>query len=412
MPVAKEIRKSIESSSWIRKMFEEGGRLKAKFGEENVYDFSIGNPDADPPEKFFEVMQKLASQKEKGIHGYMPNAGFDFTREAIAGKAAKDHGITIKGNSIVMTCGASGALNISLKALLDPGDEVIVIRPYFVEYGAYISNHGGKMVLADSAEDCSLDIDNIEKAITDRTKAVIINSPHNPTGKIYSEDEIKKLSALLEAKSVNKAIYLISDEPYREIVYDNKFVPSILKHYRNSIVGTSYSKSLSLPGERIGFCAVNPEADDHDTLVAGLILANRILGFVNAPAFMQRVVCELTEETVDVEAYKRKRDLLMKGLRDAGYEFINPEGAFYIFCKSPVEDDVAFVQHLQKYNILVVPGTGFGGPGYFRITYCVSIKTIERSIPVFKKALGIACMKSESLPGSLFILKKTAKRII
>ncbi len=387
MSIAKSIINSIEKSSWIRKMFEEGAKLKAEVGAENVFDFSLGNPDIKPPKNFFLELENLAKEEKDGVHGYMPNGGFPFVKEAIAKKVSKDHDVEIEGNSIIMTCGAAGGLNTIFKTILNPDDEVIVIKPYFVEYGFYISNHNGKMVLVDSSEDFSLNIENIKKAITSKTKAILINSPNNPTGKIYQEEQIIELSNLLKEKSTKEnPIYLISDEPYREIIYNNAKVPSILKYYENSIIVTSYSKTLSIPGERIGYIAVNPHIEDLQLLMSGLTLSNRILGFVNAPAIMQRVVAKLINETVDVNIYEKRRDVFVAGLKKAGYEFTIPEGAFYIFVKSP-GDDIKFVNHLKSFNILVVPGTGFGGPGYFRISYCVADSTIEKSLPFFEEAL-------------------------
>jgi aspartate aminotransferase len=387
--VSLKIRESIEKSSWIRKMFEEGAKLKAEFGADNVYDFSLGNPDIEPPVEFFNTFKKMAGSTQKGVHGYMPNAGFLDVRNSIAKKVEKEHKLKIDGNSILMTCGAAGGMNVVLKTILDPGDEVIVIKPFFAEYGFYISNHQGVSVMVDSNKDFSINIDAIEKAITPKTKGIIVNSPNNPSGKIYKEEEIDALCNLLKKKSGNgRNIYLISDEPYREIVYDNKTVPPILSKYTNAVIINSFSKSLSLPGERIGYIAVNPQKEEYNLLLGGLNLSNRILGYVNAPALMQRIVAELNEAAVNVDIYKKRRDIFMKGLRDAGYEFNEPEGAFYLFCKAPGGDDVKFVKHLQKYNILVVPGVGFGGPGYFRIAYCISEDVIERSLPKFKEGLS------------------------
>ncbi|HPJ38148.1 MAG TPA: pyridoxal phosphate-dependent aminotransferase [Spirochaetota bacterium] len=387
MAISHYIQQSIEKSSWIRKMFEEGSLLKAKFGDENVYDFSLGNPDIAPPDKFFDVLSHIIQSRENGKHGYMPNAGFPDVNEVIAGKVSREHGITVSASQIVMTCGAAGGMNVVLKTILNPGDEVIVIKPYFVEYGFYVQNHNGTIVLAESNEDFSLNIENIQKAITPKTKAVIINSPNNPTGRIYPEKDIQSLSEMLRENSSASPIYLISDEPYRDIIYDSVTVPSVLAHYDNAFVITSYSKTLSVPGERIGYIAVSPNCSDLTQLMAGLVLSNRILGFVNAPALMQRVVAELIDESVDVDAYRRRRDLFVDGLQAAGYEFPVPEGAFYIFCKSPIPDDVAFAKHLLQYNILAVPGVGFGGPGYFRLAYCVSEDVISRSLPKFKEAI-------------------------
>ncbi len=389
MPVSNKISESSEKSSFIRKMFEEGIRLKKQFGEENVFDFSLGNPDLNPPVEFFDTLRSFLNKDEKGVHGYMPNAGFPDVREALARKASKDLQFNIEGKHIVTSCGAAGGLNVVLKTILNPGDEVIVIKPCFVEYGFYIENHGGKMVLADSNENFSLNIGNIEKTITAKTRALILNSPNNPTGRVYAEDEIKALADLLKKhmREKGKIIYLLSDEPYRDIVYDGVKVPSLFRHYPQSIVVTSYSKTLSIPGERIGFIAVHPESREADRLLAGLIFSTRTLGFVNAPALMQRAVARLTEVSINVNIYKKRRDVFLEGLRFAGYEYAKPDGAFYIFCKSPIPDDAAFVQHLQKFNVLVVPGVGFCGPGYFRIAYCVSENVISRAIPRFKEAI-------------------------
>jgi aspartate aminotransferase len=388
MIVAKGIVDSIEKGSWIRKMFEEGARLKAKFGNDNVYDFSLGNPDVEPPADFFHQTKTLISIDNKGNHGYMPNAGFPFVRKAIADKVRSELDVRIEDANIVMSCGAAGGMNVVFKSILNPGDEVIVIRPYFVEYGFYITNHQGVMKIADSSKDFSLNIESISNQITSRTRAVIINSPNNPTGRVYSEKEIQDLADLLtNNKKTDDPILIISDEPYRDIVYDGIKVPSIMKYYPNTITVTSYSKSLSIPGERIGYIAVSPECYDCDKLLSALIFSNRILGFVNAPALMQRLVAVLKNASIDVAVYKRRREIFMDGLTKAGYEYIRPEGAFYIFCKSPISDDVEFVKRLMDYNVLVVPGSGFGGPGYFRIAYCVSEDTIVRSIPYFEKTL-------------------------
>ncbi len=387
MPIAGYIKKSMENASWIRRMFEEGIKLKARFGEENIFDFTLGNPDLEPPEEFFHVLKKFSAEKAKGAHGYMPNAGFPSVRTAIAEKVSREHGVSVSADQVIMTCGAAGGLNVVLKTILDPGDEVIVSKPYFVEYNFYVANHGGAVKLAESDPDFSLNVDNIRKLITKKTQAILINSPNNPTGKVYPEKKIKELSDMLSGYSrKGRTIYLLSDEPYREIAFDNIRVPSILSNYSHSIVVSSYSKSLSLSGERIGYIAVHPDCDSIDELMAGMTFSNRVLGYVNAPALMQRIVAELTDVRVEVARYKERRDLFAQGLREAGYSFPMPEGAFYIFCKSPLEDDVEFVRHLQKYNVLAVPGKGFGGPGYFRLAYCVPSDVIRRSLPKFREA--------------------------
>ncbi|MBP7901693.1 MAG: pyridoxal phosphate-dependent aminotransferase [Spirochaetes bacterium] len=389
MAVAYKIKESIASSSWIRKMFEEGIRLKQIHGADNVFDFSIGNPDAQPPKKFFALLKRFAEEALPGASGYMPNAGFTDVRKKIAVKASTEQGLILNENNIVMTVGAAGGLNVVFKTLLNPGDEVIVPAPYFVEYAAYVSNHGGVLKTAETKDDFSLDVDSIASLISEKTAAVLINSPNNPTGKIYSPEDIAGLARLLEEKSrlINREIYLISDEPYREIVFKSAHVAPVLSAYKNSIVVTSYSKTLSLPGERIGYIAFNPACDSADDLLAGMIMANRTLGFVNAPALMQRTVAEMTSEKVDVALYEKRKDMLVEVLRSAGYDFFEPQGAFYIFCKAPGGDDIAFVGKLKEHLILAVPGSGFGKKGYFRLTFCVSEKTILNSAEAFKKSI-------------------------
>jgi aspartate aminotransferase len=389
MAVSKKIEGMITKSSWIRKMFEDGIRLKQQFGAENVFDFSLGNPNVPPPPELKKALLDVAKDERPGVHAYMPNAGYPETRAAVASKLSRDHGVKLAADHVIMTCGAAGALNVILKTLLDPGDEVIIPAPYFVEYQSYVDNHGGAVRLVKSKEDFSLDLWAVEEAITEKTKAVLINTPNNPTGRVYDEASIRALASLLEdkEKKIGHAIHLISDEPYDKIVYDGVKVPSLLKAYRNSLVANSYSKTLSIPGERIGFIAVNPEADSLDLLLGGLVMCNRTLGFVNAPAFIQRVLPKVLDVEVNVAEYRRKRDLLCDGLAACGYEFTKPEGAFYLFPKSPIEDDVEFVRALQRKNILTVPGSGFGAPGYFRIAYCVEDRTIVDSLKGFGEVI-------------------------
>jgi len=376
----------MENASWIRRMFEEGAALKKQYGEKNVFDFSLGNPNLEPPDKFFDVFTSLAGTRFPGKHGYMSNAGYAETREAIAEYLSEEHGKEIFGQHIIMTCGAGGGLNVVLKTLLDPGDEVIIPTPYFVEYNFYVDNYQGVTRLVKTNDDFSLDLQAIESALSSKTKAVLINSPNNPTGKVYDTDTIAGLATLLDRKAneLGREIYLVSDEPYSKIVYDGVTVPSILAAYKNSIVVTSYSKDLSIPGERLGFIAVNPDATPLDHLVNGMIFCNRTLGFVNAPAFIQRVVQRLQGTTVDVAIYQRKRDLLCRALKQMGYSFTMPEGAFYLFPKAPI-NDIEFVRELQKERILTVPGSGFGGSGFFRIAYCVEDWVIEGALPGFKR---------------------------
>jgi aspartate aminotransferase len=388
MAVAKKIEEALERSSWIRKMFEEGARLKALHGADKVFDFSLGNPDLEPPKRFREVLSSAVAEESPGAHAYMPNNGYELTRAAVAAYVSQEQGVEVGSNHVQMTCGAAGALNCILKALLDPEDEVIVPAPYFVEYGFYADNHGGQIRVVSTHEDFTLNLDSIEAAINPRTKVVLINSPNNPTGQIYDERCLGDLGELLQISNrrLGRTLYLVSDEPYRKIVYDGVSVPSILQAYRNSIVATSYSKDISLPGERLGYLAIHPDADQADALMAGMVLANRILGFVNAPALMQRVVRHLQGACVDLTVYQARRDRFCRGLADAGYEFVTPRGAFYLFPRSPMADDVDFVRLLQEENILVVPGSGFGAPGYFRISYCVDEQTIERSMAGFARA--------------------------
>ncbi len=389
MPVSAKIADFMERSSWIRKMFEEGARLKQQFGPQNVFDFSLGNPNLEPSVGLKKAISMAANDNTPGAHAYMPNAGLMQTRDAIAQKISRDEGIQIDGSTIIMTVGAGGGLNVALKTLLNPGDEVVIPKPFFVEYVFYCDNHGGSAVLVPTRPDFSLDVSEIEKAITPKTAAVLINSPNNPTGRIYTEEQVKALSDVLRSKSseFGRAIVLISDEPYRGIIYDSAVVPSILKAYKNSMVVTSFSKDLSIPGERLGYIAMNPEMESAEKTAAGLVLANRILGFVNAPSLIQRAVANHLNDIVDVSIYKRRRDRLYNALTAFGYDVIKPEGAFYLFPKSPIEDDVAFVARLRDKLILTVPGVGFGGPGFFRIAYCVSDETIEGSMKGFEEAI-------------------------
>ena len=389
MTIAKKIETILSRSSWIRKMFEEGGRLKAQHGAENVFDFSLGNPNISAPECFDKTLAEMACTCS-GEHGYMPNTGYPHVREAVAGQVSEEQGVTVGEADIVMTCGASGALNVALKTLLDPHDEVLTPIPCFVEYGFYADNHGGVLKTVPTHPDFSLDLDRFEKAITDRTKVVLINSPNNPTGQIYSRESLNGLGDLLRQKSAefNRTIYLVSDEPYRKIVFDSHLVPSIFECYANSIIGTSYSKDISIPGERIGFAAVNPAADHRDDVLNGMALANRILGFVNAPALMQKIIACLQGSSVDIALYQHKRDILCEGLAEAGYEFVTPPGTFYLFPKTPIADDVKFVQALQEELILVVPGSGFNGPGHFRIAFCVDDDTIVKALPGFRRVMA------------------------
>ena len=366
-----------------------GPGSRPSIGAHKVFDFSLGNPNLPPPEKFNEILRDTVDSCGLGDHCYMPQAGYPQVCVSIAEYLAKEQGVDITCDEIIMTCGAAGALNVIFKALLDPGDEVLTPTPCFVEYRFYADNHGGVLKMVGTRPDFTLDLDAIAGAITEKTKIMLINSPNNPTGQIYSQESLEALGRLLARKSseYGHIIYLISDEPYRKIVFGDATVPSIFQCYNESIIATSYSKDISIPGERIGFAAVNPVATHKQLLMAGMSLTNRILGFVNAPALMQRVVACMQGMSVDIGEYKRKRDLFCDGLADAGYDFTTPAGAFYLFPRTPTEDDVSFVRALQEELILVVPGSGFAGPGHFRIAFCVDDDTIVNSLPGFKRVM-------------------------
>ena len=390
MAVSAKMKRSLEGSSWIRRMFEAGAELAAVHGRDRVSDFSIGNPDVEPPAAFQAALESVVREPIVRKHGYMPNAGYPETRAAVAAHLSGELGVKLGADHVVMSCGAGGGLNAALKALLDPGDEVVASVPYFVEYGAYADNHGGTLVLAPTLADFDLDVAAIEAKIGPRTAAVIVNSPNNPTGRVYPERTIRDLGAMLQAASrrVGRTVYLLSDEPYRHIVYDGMRVPSVFTAYPHAIAVTSYSKDLSLPGERIGCVAVHPGAEDAAEVVAAIVVATRVLGFVNAPALMQRVTARLQGLSVDPAVYRVRRDRLYDALVGMGYEAARPEGAFYLFLKAPGGDDLAFVRALQDELVLAVPGRGFGLPGYFRVAYCVDMAVIERSLEGFRRAIG------------------------
>ena len=376
----------------IRKMFEEGALLKKKYGEDNVYDFSIGNPDLDPPSEVVEAIEEIAADTSPMCHGYMPNPGYMQARQAMAEKTSLEQGTAVPADCVIMSVGAAGAMNCVFKALLNVGDEVIVPAPYFAEYGHYCANHGGTLRPVPTKNDFSLDIDAIKAALTEKTAAVIINSPNNPTGRIYSKEEIQALSAVLTAhgEKTGRYPYIVCDEPYRAITYGGKKVAPVFPEYRQAVVVTSFAKNLSVPGERIGYIAVNPASDDASEMVAACILATRILGFVNAPAFFQKVIARSWNARCDYSLYEKRCREIMEIMDYAGLQYAKPEGAFYLFVKVPEGwngDDMAFTEHLKKFNILCAPGTGFGGKGWFRISYCVAEKTILNSKEAFYKAI-------------------------
>ena len=385
--ISRRMQKMVAANSVIRAMFEEGLKLAKEYGRENVYDFSLGNPNVPAPEALKKAAIKILQEEDPvKVHGYMPNAGFPTVREKIALSINKRFATDFSASNIIMTVGAAGGLNIALKALLNPGDEVITFAPFFGEYKNYVANFDGELVVVPpNTETFQPDLSAFRELIRPQTKAVIINSPNNPTGVVYSEETIKRLSAILEDKQKEFAtsIYLISDEPYRELVYGGATVPYLTKYYRNTLVGYSYSKSLSIPGERLGYVVVPSEVDDFEQLFSAMTVANRILGFVNSPSLMQLAVSECLEEKTDIAYYDRNRETLYLGLTKLGFSCVKPEGAFYLFMKTPVEDDSAFSQAAKKFNILVVPGSAFGCPCFVRIAYCVAYETIVNSLPKF-----------------------------
>lgn len=387
--ISEKMMEFVKNSSAIRAMFEEGKRLADQFGAENVYDFSLGNPSVLPPDEVKEALLKVIREEDPNlVHGYMNNSGYEDVRARVADCINHRFGTAFQKDNIIMTVGAAGGLNVILKTLLNPGDEVIVFAPFFGEYRNYVGNYEGNLVvISPDTTDFQPNLAEFEQKITKKTKAVIINTPNNPTGVVYSEQTIMDLTDILNRKQeeLGTSIYLISDEPYRELVYDGVEVPYLTKYYRNTIVGYSWSKSLSLPGERIGYLVIPKETDAFESIISAANVATRILGFVNAPSLIQRAVIHCLDAKVDIEAYNRNRELLYSSLVSYGYECVKPQGAFYLFIKSLEEDDKAFSQAAKKHNILIVPGSSFGCPGYLRIAYCVDYKMIERALPGFKK---------------------------
>lgn len=383
--IARAVAEGMERASWIRRMFEIGAKLKAERGAENVFDYTLGNPDVEPPGRVLDALRRAADQAPAGIHGYMPNAGFPDVREAIAARLGRATGLPYTAAHVLMTVGSAGGMNVLLKSILDPGSEVIVLFPYFPEYRFYIENHGGCMVPVETGEDFQPDIGRIAAAITPRTRAIILNSPNNPTGAVYGEKILAELDRLVE--SLPHPIVVLSDEPYRSLVFDGVRVPHTSALIRRTVTAMSWSKSMAVSGERIGYLAISPRIEDAATLVNACTFANRVLGFVNAPAIWQRVVAEAGEETVDVAGYQEKRDLLCGALESFGYRLHRPQGTFYVFPQSPVPDDLAFIARLQEEGILAVPGIGFGRAGHFRLSLTIPRAMIERSLPGFRSAI-------------------------
>ncbi len=390
--ISEKMKPFVENNSAIRAMFEEGKKMAAVYGKENVYDFSLGNPSVPAPAAVKQAILAILEEEEEGmVHGYMSNAGFEDVRETIARSLNDRFQTNFHVNNIMMTVGAASGMNVILKSLLDPKDEVIAFAPYFMEYGAYVRNYDGILtVISPDTKTFQPNLTEFAKKITPRTRAVIINTPNNPTGVVYSEATLEAISRILTEKSreAGHPIVLISDEPYRELAYDGVEVPYVTKFYANTVVCYSYSKSLSLPGERIGYLVIPDEMEDSSQVFSAASIANRVLGSVNAPSLMQRVIKRCVNEKVNLEAYDKNRNLLYNSLRDLGFQCIKPEGAFYLFVKSPMEDEKEFVNLCKSHRVLVVPGTSFACPGYVRIAYCVSYEQIERSLPAFKEIAG------------------------
>ncbi|MCT4661803.1 MAG: pyridoxal phosphate-dependent aminotransferase [Tissierellales bacterium] len=385
---SEKIMESLSHSSWIRAMFEQGAKLAEKYGAENVYDYSLGNPYAEPPKEVQDALKKYVDGEYRGLHRYMNNAGYPEVRKQMADDINKTSKVKLGSENVIMTVGAAGGLNVTMKALLNPDEEVIIFAPYFVEYNFYASNHGGKaVVMPANTETFGPNLEAFEAGINSKTKAVIVNIPNNPTGVIYSDSDLKKMAEIIERKEkeLGITIFVISDQPYSAILYDNAEMPNLMNYFENAIIINSFSKSLGLAGERIGYIAASPQIKDVDKFMLALSFCNRTLGFVNAPGLFQKVVGDAVDAKVDVEAYKKRRDYLYDNLTKMGFEIVKPEGAFYLFPKALEDDDVAFIKKAVEHNLLLVPGSGFGCPGYFRMSYCVEMDMIERSMKAFEE---------------------------
>ncbi|MEW6253338.1 MAG: pyridoxal phosphate-dependent aminotransferase, partial [Planctomycetota bacterium] len=386
--VARKVAEDVGRASFIREMFEKGRRLKAEFGADNVFDFSLGNPNAAPPDAFFDAVQAVAAERNPALHRYMPNPGFDQSRAAVARFASREYRQPFDAAGVILTCGAAAGMNIALRAICNPGDEVIVLAPYFPEYRFYIEQAGGTLVLVQTDPEFQPDLAAIEAALTPRTRAVIVNSPNNPSGAVYGEEQCRGLAALLQRHDrPDHPVYALCDDPYRRIIFDLDWCPSLLPHYHRTLIVSSYSKDLSIAGERAGYIAVAPAVPERELLLAAMIMLNRTLGFVNAPAFMQRVIARCAEALCDVEFYRTNRDLMCGALREYGYELVMPRGALYAFPKTPLPNDLQFVDLLLKHKVLAVPGRGLGRPGHIRLCYAVDRRTIERALPALKAAM-------------------------
>lgn len=387
--IAERVAADMTSASWIREMFEQGRRLKAELGDENVQDFSLGNPNGIPPEAFFDALQAIAAERQPRLHRYMPNVGFDETRAAVAKFVSAEYRMEIEPGAVVLTSGAAGGMNVVMHTICNPGDEVILLAPFFVEYRFYVEQAGGKPVPVQTDDRFQPDLDALADAVTDRTRAIIINTPNNPTGAVYTEEKCRALAELLQQHDSDQhPIYVATDDPYRRIIFDLDWCPTPAEHYDRTIIVSSYSKDLSIPGERAGYIVLPPALPQRDEVFAAMAMLNRTLGYVNMSAFMQRVVARCADALCDVGFYRQNRDLLCNALLEYGYDLIVPDGALYAFPKTPIDDDVQFVKLLMKHKILAVPGRGFGRPGHMRISYSVDRETIERALPGFQAAIA------------------------
>lgn len=388
MAISNQIRKNLRSASLIRRVADEGIAMR-KDGKGPVYDLSLGNPILEPPKAFTQALRRHLESPPSGAHRYMTNNGYPAVREAVAGHLKQAFDIDFTSEHISMSVGAAGGINTVLKALLDPGDEVVIFTPYFVEYGFYISNHGGVPVMSPTDEQFQIDIAALEQKLTSRTKVILLNTPNNPTGVVYTAECLQALADLLEAhrKKGHPTVYLLNDSPYRRLVYDQPAAPEPFSFYPHSILATSFSKDLAVPGERIGYVAFAPGCEEVELLMEAMGFCSRVLGFVNAPALMQWVLPDLLEAMIDLDIYRSKRDLLVQGLRQLGCDLVVPGGAFYLFPKAPGGDDLAFFQKLKDHRVLIVPGSGFGAPGYFRIAYCTTNEVLEHALDVFRQIL-------------------------
>jgi len=388
MPVSKRVSFLMTRSSWIRRMFEEGEKMRAD-GKGPVYDFSIGNPMLEPPGIFSQTLRDLAASPPPGLHRYMPNVGYQSTRKAVAEYVTGEYKVPVTADHVIMTVGAAGGCNVALKALLEPGDEVILLLPFFCEYEFYIDNHSGVMVLVPTQKNFDLDLDAIERALTPKTRVIIINTPNNPSGAVYSYESLNRLADLVRRKGAERGspIYLISDEAYRKIIYEQDHCPSVLEVYENSIMVTSHSKDLGLPGERVGWLVMNPKLTDGAAIYNAMAFLNRTLGYINCPSIMQKAIEPCLRASIDVNWYRRKRDLLLKNLKSFGYDVVSPGGSFYMFPSAPGGDDLAFCRAMMKWRVLVVPGNGFGQPGHFRLSFCVPDEVCESALPAFEAVM-------------------------